>query len=339
MDISSPIVSSLYNSIYHGLGTGYPYLILSIILYFIALSVFLSVFAYLFGWIERKFIARIQSRHGPTYVGKYGILQNFADLVKLLSKESITPEKAHKILYRLALPSLIAVFILVVALIPITSGFVALNSSISLLIIVSLITLSPLLIMIAGWSSGNRFGSISAQRSVVMLIAYEIPLLLVIASVGLIAHSYSISSIVSFQASHWLLLLDPIGFILFFIIMLAELERPPFDLREADSELIAGWLTDVDAPYYALALLLDYMRVFALSLLITVIFLGGWLGPAVLPAIIWLLVKVLLIALFTIFLRATTMRMRLDRLLRLGWQYLMPIAVANIAIVFLIFGK
>jgi NADH-quinone oxidoreductase subunit H len=121
--------------------------------------------------------------------------------------------------------------------------------------------------------------------------------------------------------------------------MLAELERPPFDIREADSELIAGWLTDVDAPYYALALLLDYMRVFALSLLITVIFLGGWLGPSFVPAIVWLLAKVILVAVFTIFIRATTMRMRLDRLLRLGWQYLMPIAVANIALVFLLFGK
>jgi NADH-quinone oxidoreductase subunit H len=194
--------------------------------------------------------------------------------------------------------------------------------------------------MVAGWATGNKFGQISAQRSVMMLISYEVPLILVIASVGLITHSYSLASIISVQASgHWLAVLDPIGFALFFIVMLAEMERPPFDLREADSELIAGWLTDIDAPYYAMALLLDYIRVFALSLLFVVLFLGGWLGPAVIPGIVWLLLKVVLVAAVVVVLRATMMRMKIDHLIKIGWKYLMPLAVANIVLIFFLFVR
>lgn len=339
MQITSNFVSALYSYLYHGAGTSYPLILLSILIYFIILFIFVSMFAYLFGWFERKFIARIQSRHGPTYVGKYGILQNFADLVKLLSKEWITPDGASGLLYRIALPAMVAIFIVVVALIPLTNGFVALNSSISLLLVLVLLSMVPLLVMVTGWATGNKFGYISAQRSVLMLVSYEIPLILIIASVGLITRSYSFAAIVSAQTHWWLAVLDPLGFVLFFIIMLAELERPPFDLREADSELIAGWLTDIDAPYYAIALLLDYIRVFALSLLLVVVFLGGWLGPALLPAIVWLMAKVILVAALTVVLRATMIRMKVDRLIKLGWKYLMPIAVANILIVFILFAK
>jgi NADH-quinone oxidoreductase subunit H len=129
----------------------------------------------------------------------------------------------------------------------------------------------------------------------------------------------------------------PLGLIAFFISMLGELDRPPFDLREADSELIAGWLTDVSAPYYGLVLFLDYVRVLVGTLLISILFFGGWLGPSFLPGIFWLSLKVVLLSLFVIVIRTTTVRMRIDRLLRLGWSYLMPLSVVNLLVTFLLF--
>ena len=130
----------------------------------------------------------------------------------------------------------------------------------------------------------------------------------------------------------------PIGFVVFFIAMLAELERPPFDLREADSELIAGWLVDVGAPYYAVALFVDYTRMFLGSLLISLLFLGGWLGPY-LPGLVWLLIKAFAVATVIVIIRATTVRMRLDRLMRFGWFWLLPLAVLNIILTFMLFVK
>jgi NADH-quinone oxidoreductase subunit H len=136
----------------------------------------------------------------------------------------------------------------------------------------------------------------------------------------------------------WYAVLMPIGFVIFFIVMLAELERPPFDIREADNELIAGWLTDVGAPYYGLALFLDYTRMFVGTLLISILFLGGWNGP-VLPPFVWLMVKVVILTFFIIVIRATTVRMRLDRLLHFGWIYLLPLSVINLLISFALFVR
>jgi NADH-quinone oxidoreductase subunit H len=153
----------------------------------------------------------------------------------------------------------------------------------------------------------------------------------------MLSNSLSLTAIVNSQNPFWYVLLMPIGFVVFFIVLLAELERPPFDLREADNELIAGWLTDASAPYYALALFLDYIRMFVGTLLITILFFGGWLGPSIIPAFVWLIVKVMILTVFIVLIRATTVRMRIDRVLRLGWEYLTPLAMLNLLITFIIF--
>ncbi len=309
----------------------------AIVLYAIAILILTSVFAYLFGWVERKIIAKIQHRHGPTYVGKYGIFQNLADLVKLLSKEHVTPDNSDPLLLSLGPVLLLAVITFMVLLLPFSPTLQATNLGLGLLLVFVLVAFLPLILFISGFATGNKFADISAQRSVLMLISYEIPLIVVVAAVALLSGSYSISGIVSAQASsHWYLLLMPIGFIVFFIVMLAEMERPPFDLREADSELIAGWLTDYSGPYYALALFIDYTRIFLASLLIALLFLGGWSGP-VLPGIAWLLIKAFVIALFAIVVRATTVRMRIDRIMRLGWLWLLPLALINLILVYILF--
>lgn len=309
--------------------------IAALIVYGILISILMFLFAYLFGWFERKLIAKVQYRHGPTYVGKYGILQNFADLVKLLAKEVVIPANANRFLVTIAPQILVALNVFLVFLLPFAPNFIASSPSVGLLIVFVLLGFTPILIFLTGFSSGNKFADISAQRSVLVLISYEVPLILVVASAVLLTNSYNIFNIVAYQSKYYLALLMPVGLVVFFIAMLAELERPPFDVREADSELIAGWLTDISAPYYALTLLLDYTRVFLGSLLIAIIFFGGWLGP-VLPPTAWLLIKAVIIAVFITVLRATTVRMRMDKILKFGWIWLLPLALINLILTFLI---
>lgn len=315
----------------------YIAVLIAIVLFFVVLSIVFSLYSYIFGWIERKMMARVQSRHGPTYVGKWGVLQNLADLIKLISKENIIPDGADKYVFPFVIPALLAVFILMLYFIPFTPNFIGVNTSVALLVVFLLLSFTPLLGFLAGWTSGNKFSSIAAQRSVVMLLSYEIPIVLVMVAVAMMAGSYNLISIVQAQQGGWYGLLMPIGLVVFFVALLGEIDRPPFDLREADSELIAGWLTDVSAPYYGLVLFLDYVRVLVGTTLVSVMFLGGWLGPSFLPPAAWLAIKVVLLTLFIIVIRATTVRMRIDRLLSLGWKYLMPLSVANLLISFIIF--
>ena len=340
---SSPFIGQYYLYI-HGILSQYlsqalnsPIsLLLSLLLFTVILSVMLSLFAYTFGWAERKIIARIQARRGPTYVGKYGFFQNFADLVKLLSKESVTLTEADRPIFKSVLPLLVAIFFLMLVFIPFDSSFVGIGASMALIILFLLLSFTPLLVLLAGWSSGNKFGFISSQRSVVMLVSYEIPLIIVLSTVAMLSHSFDLSAIVQAQKTVWFAALMPLGFLIFFIVLLAELERPPFDIREADSELIAGWMTDLSAPSYAIVLLLDYMRVFVGSLLLAILFLGGWNGP-ILPSAAWMAVKVIAISVAVVFIRASTVRMRLDKLLKLGWKYLLPLSIINFLLYFLVF--
>lgn len=309
----------------------------AIVIYAILVLILISVFAYLFGWVERKLIAKIQHRHGPTYVGKYGILQNLADLVKLLAKEHMTPKNSDRVLFVLGPVLLLAVLTFVILLLPFEPGIQASNLGLGILVVFVFIAFLPLILFLSGFATGNKFADISAQRSVLMLISFEIPMLVVVAAAVLLSGSYNISGIISAQARMtWFAFLMPLGLFVFFVTMLAEMERPPFDLREADSELIAGWLTDFSGPYYALALFIDYTRILLGSLLIVILFFGGWSGP-VLPPIAWLLIKAFIVALFTVVLRATTMRMRIDRVLRLGWLWLLPISLINLILTYIIF--
>ena len=309
----------------------------AVLLYAIVVMVIIAVFAYLFGWTERKLIAKIQHRHGPTYVGKYGILQNMADLIKLLAKENIVPDNANKRLMQLSAIFILSASTFLVLLLPFSPSLQVASFGTGLIAVFVVISFMPLAIFVGGVASGNKFGHISAQRSVLMLLSYELPMVLVVAAAAMLSGSYNIAQLITVQSTRgYFALLMPIGFVVFFIAMLAEFERPPFDIREADSELISGWLTDFSAPYYALVLFIDYTRMFLGSMLVAIIFLGGWNGP-LLPGPVWLIAKAALVAVFTIIIRATTMRMRIDRMLRFGWMWLLPLSLINLVLTYIIF--
>lgn len=330
MDISSLLnVQQLLSS------SNILYNLLGIIIFIIFVGIVMSVFGYVFGWIERKIIARAQYRHGPTYVGKYGFLQNMADLIKLLSKKELKLSSGDNLLMRIAVPLLLSGTAFILLLLPFSPQLQATNLGLGLLIIFITIAFIPLLVFTAAFSSGNKFADISAQRSVLMLISYELPLIIVVAAIAMVVGSYNIQSLIAWQMKGWMALFMPIGLFVVFIAMLAEFERPPFDLREADSELIAGWLTDVSAPYYAMVLFLDYTRMLVGSMIIAILFFGGWLGPSFLPPVAWMLIKAFLIALFVIIIRATSFRMRIDRILRFGWMILIPLSLINLVIAYL----
>ncbi len=171
-----------------------------------------------------------------------------------------------------------------------------------------------------------------------ILLSYEIPMIIVISTVALAANTYNLVGITNAQRGMYFALTMPIGLFVFFVVMLAEFERPPFDLREADSELVAGWLTDVSAPYYTLSLFVDYTRMLLGSALIAILFFGGWLGP-VMPSAFWLLAIIVIIAFFIVLVRISTVRMRIDRVLRLGWLWMLPLSLLNLALTFILFVR
>ncbi len=345
--IGSPAVSAYYTSIYDALAPSVASkpaladmsLLLSLIAFAAIMTLLVFIFIFLFVWIERKAVARSQSRRGPTYVGKYGMMQNVADFFKLMSKEGIMPDNADKPIFKAALPLLAALLFVVLVLIPMNGAFIGVNTTFGMLAIFVLLSFLPLLLFLLGWTSGNKYASVGAYRSAVVQTSYQIPLLLVVASVAMLANSFSMSTIVGMQRQMWFVVMMPIGFIVFFVVLLAGLERPPFDLGEADSELIAGRLTDVPAPYYCLSALVDYTRLFVGSLLISELFLGGWNSMAIVPQFLVLMSKVALVALLIILLRVTTVRMKINRVLRMSWLYLTLLAVVNLLVTFILFVR
>lgn len=297
--------------------------------------VLIAVFCYAFGWAERRMLAKMQARTGPSRVGGYGLLQNLADLTKLLSKEHAAPDRARKVLFLVALPLALSVTIFLVMLIPLSPAPAALDLGFGALALFVVLSFVPLVAFVGGAASGNKFAETGAQRSVVALLGYEIPLMLVVASVAMMAGSYDFAAIIAAQATGiWYVFLMPIGFIVFFVAMMAAAGRPPFDVRDAGSELAGGLLADASAPYSSLAALADYATVFLGSLVMAIFFFGGWSGPASLPLPpeVWLLAKGFVIALSFVIVRAAMPRMRIDRLLRLGWTILLPLAMLNLII-------
>lgn len=287
------------------------------------------------GYAEHKILAHMQARLGPMEAGRFhGWAQLVADGVKFIQKEDIVPTAADKAVFVMA-PALVLVpAIMIFVVLPFgPSGFFAENMDVGLFFALAITSVSVVGMLAAGWSSANKFSLIGAIRGAAQLIAYELPLVLAASAIAMQAGTLSLVGIVEAQQAHWFVFPQLAGFGIFVIASLAELSRPPFDMPIADSEIIFGHMTEYTGVKFAFFLLAEYGGIVSLSILASVMYLGGWLPvPFVsfIPAPLWTLAKMGALSFFVIWLRATYPRLREDQLQKMAWKYLIPIALLNI---------
>jgi len=279
-------------------------------------------------WLERKFLGHLQSRRGPMRTGYHGLLQPFADALKMLGKEDLVPAGADRGLFMVAPLIAFTPAILIYAAMPWAEQFAGASSEIGLFMLFAIAALFPVGIVVAGWASHNKYSLIGGVRAAAQQVSYEVPLLLSVAGVVMLAESMRLSDIVEAQTGVWNIVTQPLGFLIFFIGMLAELNRVPFDLPEAESELVSGFNTEYSSMRFALFFLAEYMNVFTWSLIGAIVFLGGWSGP-LLPGIVWLGLKTYAMILLVFWVRGTFPRVRVDQLLAVSWKVLLPAALAG----------
>ncbi|MBU3758524.1 MAG: NADH-quinone oxidoreductase subunit NuoH [Candidatus Omnitrophica bacterium] len=281
--------------------------------------------------MERKVLARMQNRIGPNRAGPWGLLQPLADGIKMLTKEDIRPSAADPLLYFLA-PILIAVpALMVFAVIPFGKGMTAADLNVGVLYFVALSSTTTLVIFMASWGSRNKYSVLGGMRSVSQMISYEVTLVISVVPILMAAGSLSTQTIVESQSGRWYAA-TPWGLLscmIFFICGLAECNRSPFDLPEAESEIVAGYHTEYSGMRFALFYMAEFMNVFSICALTVTLFLGGWQGP-LLPSWLWFLIKTYLLIFIVFWFRGTLPRLRADHLMGLAWKFLLPLAVMNI---------
>lgn len=289
-------------------------------------------------WLERKVSGHIQRRLGPMEVGPHGTLQTIADMLKLLGKQILTPVAADRFVYIVA-PVLVFVPTLCLAsMIPLSGAEGFADLPYGLVVLIALSGLSVLAIFMAGWASNNKYAVLGGMRSVAQVIAYEIPVLLAALSVVLVAQSLNLREIVEAQAAGVpFLVLQPVAGLLYFIGITAETNRAPFDIPEAESELVGGFHTEYSGMRFAMFFFAEYTNMLVLGALGATLFLGGWLGPW-LPGPVWLLLKAYLIIFVMIWMRWTWPRLRFDQLMSFAWKLLIPVALVNLVLTAIVVG-
>lgn len=281
-------------------------------------------------YIERRGMGRMQSRLGPNRVGPFGLLQPVADAIKVLLKENITPVNADKIVHFLAPIVAFAPVMVVFTVLPFQNGAALADLNIGILFIVAVSSISSVGTFMAGWGSGNKFSLLGAMRAVAAIVSYEIPLVLGIVSVVLMSGTLSMNGIVLSQNIPFIVM-QPLGFIVFFMAALAEINRSPFDLFEADQEIVAGYQTEYSGMRFAMFYLVEYAEAIAMSAIISTLFLGGWRGPW-LPPWLWFIAKTLIVFFVIVWIRTTLPRVRIDQLMALAWKFLLPLGFINLFI-------
>jgi len=297
---------------------------------------FIFLNAIMMGYLERKIAGHVQRRPGPMEVGPHGILQLVVDGVKLVGKELLIPVNVDRTLFRLGPILSFTPVILPLLVIPFSEKLQARDLNLGLLFIVSMTSINVMAILVAGWGSNNKYSMFGAMRAVAQSIAYEIPILLSMLAVVLMTNTFSLKEIVGAQQNIWFIVLQPLAFIIYIISGVAETNRAPFDLPEAESELTAGFHTEYSGMGFSLFFLGEYTNMFTVASVATVLFLGGWHGPP-LPygqylGIVWFFLKVYFLLFFMIMIRWTYPRVRFDQLLNFAWKYLVPFSLVNILI-------
>jgi len=299
----------------------------------LAVLLFVLLNALFLVWFERKVAGRIQRRPGPMHHGPQGLLQTLFDAVKLLAKEDIIPSQADKWVFIAAPLVMIAPAIMTWVVMPFGPQLIARDLNIGLLYVSAVSSFSILALIMAGWSSNNKWSVLGAMRSAAQMISYEIPLGLALVSIGMMAGTLSLEGIVEAQReSTWFLFLQPLGFLVFLVAATAEMNRAPFNLVEAESELVAGFNTEYSGFRWAVFFLAEYANLLFMSGMAATLFLGGWSGPAFLPPFVWWLIKTYFFVFLIMWVGWTLPRIRVDQLMELGWKFLIPVGLANIAL-------
>jgi len=301
---------------------------------------FILLFAIVAVWFERKFLARAMLRVGPYYCGgRAGVLQVFADFLKLFMKEIIIPEGVDWLLFSLSPIMVSTVPAMALILIPFDPNWVLWDAgSLSLPIFIAIMGIAPLMPIFAGWVSNNKYSNIGAWRVAYMYISGEIPLVICAAAVAIMVGSFDLVEIVEAQRKMWFAVPQFLGFIVFFLGVLIESERTPFDIPVAEVELVFGWRTEFSGILFGFTMMAEYVMLQAWALLFITLYLGGYNGPIIMGNVLgshifWLLAKFATLVVFIVLLRAVFSRPRIDQMMKIGWSYLTPIAVLNLFIV------
>lgn len=310
---------------------------ISIFLGVVLVATFPLLVTILLIWVERKFAARIQDRIGPNRVGPFGLLQPFADVVKLLGKENITPTGADKPIYNFAPPLMVASVLLIWAVVPFSPYHIGSDLEIGALYTITVASIGTLAVMMAGWASNNKYALLGAFRVVAQLISYEVPLAMAVLVPVMLAGSMAMQGIVEAQYGMWFMFSAPVAAFLFFISSQAETGRAPFDLLEAESELVAGFNIEYSGMKFAMFFAGEFMHVFTNGVLMAVFFSGGWLGPfaeqAPLLGVIYLLGKASVWYLVSLWVRNSVPRLRIDQMMAFNWKFLVPMSILNVLVV------
>ncbi|MFQ5919370.1 MAG: NADH-quinone oxidoreductase subunit NuoH [Thermoplasmata archaeon] len=308
-----------------------------------------------FIWLERKVVARLQDRRGPMitlkknrWIGGTGYLQQIADALKLLQKENITPKAADPWMFHIAPAFLISTTIVVLVAMPFSEGFVIADVPAGLLLIIAAFSLTPLAVLLAGWAQNNKYAMIGGMRAAAMMMSYEIPMILAVIAVIVLAGSLNPIEIVNQQAqpsmfeplaaigfANWFIIPGFLGFFIFLLAMLAEQERIPFDFPEAEEEVVHGWLVEYGGMRFGMVYGFKWLRTFVAAALVALLFLGGWHGPF-LPQEIWFIFKIYFVFFIFVWISWSVPRIRIDQILSIGWRKLIPLALFNIFLAVLI---
>ncbi len=317
------------------------YILITVIKVVVIVHIFMFILSYL-TWAERKLLGHIQARLGPKNVGPFGLLQPIADGIKLLFKEDVIPAQANKIMFVIAPVLSFIPALIVFAVIPFGDKVTLFGQEINLIItdinvgllyIFAVTALGVYGIAIAGWSSNSKYSLLGGLRSMAQMISYEVSYTLSIVGILMLAGSLSLVDIVKMQDSFWHMFIfkQPLAFLIYLICGIAETNRAPFDLPEAETELVAGFHTEYSSMKFGMFSIAEYANVVNVSAIATTLFLGGWQGPY-LPSVVWFLLKMSGFLFLFIWLRATLPRFRYDQLMKFGWQVLLPLALLNVLI-------
>ncbi len=315
------------------------YAILSTIKIGIVISVLLLVIAYLI-WVERKVMAHMQVRLGPMRVGWHGLLQPIADGLKLITKEDIIPANASKVLFILSpviamIPALLTIAVIpfgdTISVMGVSVDMVIADVNIGILFILAVSSVGVYGILLGGWSSNNKYSLLGGLRSSAQMISYELSMGLSLIGVIMMTESLSLVDTVNAQSGLWFVVLQPVAFIVFAISAIAETNRCPFDLPEAETELVSGFHTEYSSMKFALFFMAEYANIITVSAVAVTFFFGGWRGPF-LPPVVWFIIKMALCIFFFIWLRSTFPRFRIDQLMKFAWKVLLPVAIVNVLI-------